>query len=341
LNEEPGTGAEGRRSADDARVTRRLLREGSKSFHAASLLLPRGVRSDAGAVYAWCRVADHAVDRSDDPARSLEEVRAGLERLYTGRARGPVERAFGETVFRKRIPRELPDAMVEGFEWDVAGRRYGTRAQVFDYCVRVGSTVGAMMTLVMERRDAATLAAACRLGVAMQLTNIARDVGEDARAGRVYLPIDALEEAGLDVDSWLAAPEPCERIRGVVRSLLDQADALYGAAWPGIRRLPAHCRPAIRAAALIYARIGRGIRRADCDSVTRRAWTGKAEKGALVARAIFSGGASWPGAGPGGGAEVVSLADERAAFLVAAVTGGTSGDVSEDAAAAAPGSGAR
>jgi phytoene synthase len=299
------------------------------------------VRADAGAVYAWCRVADHAVDRSDDPGRALEGVRAGLERLYTGRAQGPVERAFGETVFRKRIPRELPDAMVEGFEWDVAGRGYATRPQVFDYCVRVGSTVGAMMALVMERRDAETLTAACRLGVAMQLTNIARDVGEDARAGRVYLPMDALEDAGLDVDSWLAAPEPAEAVRGVVRSLLDDADALYSAAWPGIRRLPALCRPAIRAASLIYARIGRGIRRAQYDSVTRRAWTGKAEKAALVARALVSGGEAWPGAPAEIGAYVVSLADERAAFLVAAVTGGTAAAVAGNADGAVPGDRAR
>jgi phytoene synthase len=340
VTEEFAASAEARH-AGDARVTRRLLREGSKSFYAASLLLPRGVRADAGAVYAWCRVADHAVDRGDDPGRALEGVRAGLERLYTGRAQGPVERAFGETVFRKRIPRELPDAMVEGFEWDVAGRSYAARPQVFDYCVRVGSTVGAMMALVMERRDADTLTAACRLGVAMQLTNIARDVGEDARAGRVYLPMEALEDAGLDVESWLAAPEPTEAVRGAVRSLLDEADALYSAAWPGIRRLPALCRPAIRAAALIYARIGRGIRRAEYDSVTRRAWTGKAEKGALVARALVSGGEAWPGAATEVRADVVSLADERAAFLVAAVTGETSGAVSAATVTAAPGGGRR
>jgi hypothetical protein len=193
---------------DDRRTCQRLLREGSKSFYAASLLLPPRVRGDAGAVYAWCRVSDHAVDRTERPVEDLESVRVGLERTYVGRPEGPVERAFGDAVFRNRISRDIPEAMLEGFEWDVSGRRYETRADVIDYCVRVGSTVGAMMTIVMDRRDPDTLVAACRLGVAMQLTNIARDVGEDARTGRLYLPVDLLLDAGVDPESWLASPSP-------------------------------------------------------------------------------------------------------------------------------------
>jgi phytoene synthase len=306
---------------DDRRTCQRLLREGSKSFYAASLLLPPRVRGDAGAVYAWCRVSDHAVDRTERPVEALESVRVGLERTYVGRPEGPVERAFGDAVFRNRISRDIPEAMLEGFEWDVSGRRYETRADVIDYCVRVGSTVGAMMTIVMDRRDPDTLVAACRLGVAMQLTNIARDVGEDARTGRLYLPVDLLLDAGVDPESWLASPSPTAGIRSAVRNLLDDADRLYAAAWSGIEDLPARCRPAIRAAALVYAEIGRKIREAEYDTVTSRAWTGRADKARLLARSLGHRPGAWTRSERSDAdASCVALADRRAAFLVDAAT---------------------
>lgn len=308
--------------ADDRRACRRLLREGSKSFHAASLLLPRRERDDAGAVYAWCRVADHAVDQTDRPAEALESVRAGLERVYVGRPQGPVERAFADAVFRNRISRDIPEAMLEGFEWDATGRSYESRSQVVEYCVRVGSTVGAMMTIVMDRREPETLAAACRLGVAMQLTNIARDVGEDARAGRLYLPREALRAAGITPAEWLESPAPVDGIRGAVRALLDDADELYAAAWPGIEGLPARCRPAIRAAALVYAQIGQKVREADYDSVTARAWTAKTEKARLLARSFGHRPGAWKESRPSESKpSAVALADDRAAFLVDAAAG--------------------
>ena len=308
--------------AEDRRACRRLLREGSKSFYAASMLLPSRVRDDAGAVYGWCRVADHAVDRTDRPAEALESIRKGLERVYVGRPQGAVERAFADAVFRHRISLDIPEAMLEGFEWDVTGRRYEDLSEVIDYCVRVGSTVGAMMTTVMERRDPETLSAACRLGVAMQLTNIARDVGEDARTGRLYLPLDALKAEGIEPEEWLALPTAVDGIRAAVRSLLNDADDLYSSAWPGIEGLPPRCRPAIRAAALVYSEIGRKVREADCDSVTQRAWTGKVKKARLLARALAHRPGAWSRSGRADNeSPSVKLADTSALFLVEAVHG--------------------
>jgi phytoene synthase len=277
------------------------------------------VRDDAGAVYAWCRVADHAVDHSDEPAEALERVRAGLERIYTGNPDSPVERAFAEAALRNRISRDVPEAMLEGFQWDADGRVYGTMQEVLDYCARVGSTVGVMMSAVMESREPDTLIAACRLGAAMQLTNIARDVGEDARAGRVYLPRERLPD--VDIEAWLEVPVPVEPIRAAVRSLLEDANTLYAAAWPGIWTLPVRCRPAIRAAALVYADIGREIRTADYDSVNRRAWIPRARKGRLLLQALGGLRGAWVRSAAGSSEQrCVDMADRSAGFLVRAAS---------------------
>ena len=147
-----------------------------------------------------------------------------------------------------------------------------------------------MMCVLMRVRDADTLARACDLGVAMQLTNIARDVGEDARAGRVYLPLDWLEEAGIDLDLLLRDPLPTDALRAVVRKLLNAADRLYMRAEAGIAGLPRSARLGIYAASYIYAGIGREVRRAGCDSISTRAHTSKAQKIGWIAQATMSAG---------------------------------------------------
>lgn len=273
------------RRAADLAACRRLLAEGSKSFFAASLLLPARVRGPATALYAFCRLADDAVDR-DGGTATLARLADRLERAYGGRPLDhPVDRAFADMVACFQLPRALPDALLEGFAWDDAGRRYETLADLEAYAVRVAGSVGAMMAVLMGVRDATALARATDLGIAMQLTNIARDVGEDARAGRLYLPTAWLAEVGLDPDRFLAAPRPSPALSAVVRRLLAAADALYARADDGIAALPRDCRPAIRAARLIYAEIGREVVRAGCDSVSRRAVVSKRRKLALAGRA--------------------------------------------------------
>jgi phytoene synthase len=253
----------------------RILRAGSKSFHLASRLLPARVRAPTFALYAFCRHADDAVDdaSSDRAARAaVDALRARVDRVYAGRALDSlVERAFSSVVERFEIPRDIPDALVEGMEWDVLGRSYETPADVRAYGVRVAGTVGLMMTLVMGERAPDVLARACDLGVAMQLTNIARDVGEDARRGRIYLPSAWLDEAGVDREEFLTRPTATPALRKVVTRLLEEADVLYTRADEGIAHLPPDCRTAIRAARLVYAAIGDRIRRAGFDSVSRRA----------------------------------------------------------------------
>ncbi len=264
-----------------------MLRAGSRSFSLASLLLPRRVRDPAAALYAFCRVADDAVD--DDPRASdstIAELRARLDRAYAGTAEdSPIDRALAWAVRAHRIPRAPLDALLEGFAWDAEGRRYESLDDLYGYATRVAGTVGVMMTVLMGTRDEEVLARACDLGVAMQLTNIARDVGEDARRGRVYLPLAWLRAVGVEPDVLVRDRDPSPALRGVVARLLAEAEVLYRRADAGITRLPLDCRMAIRAARLVYAEIGRGVAGAGYDSVTRRAVVPRWRKLWLLARA--------------------------------------------------------
>lgn len=265
----------------------RLMRGGSKSFFAASRVLPVRVRAPAVALYAFCRVADDAVDLHPGDGSAVPRLLERLDRIYAGRPDADdADEAMACVVERFAIPRTLPAALIEGFEWDAAGRRYETLEQLLDYCARVAGTVGAMMALVMDTRSPQALARACELGCAMQLTNIARDVGEDARNGRLYLPRAWLREAGVDADAWLGQPVFDSRIASVVQRLLDAADGLYARAEHGVGALPRDCRPAIQAARLVYAEIGSEVKRAGLDSVSRRAVVGGRRKLVLMARAL-------------------------------------------------------
>jgi phytoene synthase len=273
------------RHADHA-ACRDAIRGGSKSFYAASMLLPEAVRRPAFGLYAFCRLADDAVDENLAKAAAVERLGERLESAYAGEPEDhPADRVFADLVRFYRIPREIPFALLEGLAWDSEGRRPTTLEDVRAYSARVAGTVGVMMTLLMRVRDPHALARACDLGVAMQLSNIARDVGEDARAGRLYLPLDWLSEAGLDADDFLAAPAPSPALAQVVARLLAEAERLYDGAREGVARLPPSCRPAIHAAAIIYREIGREVERRGHDSVTARARVGGARKLSLLAEA--------------------------------------------------------
>lgn len=275
-------------SAADMDACKKLLREGSKSFFAASLLLPKRVREPTVPVYAFCRVADDVVDEAED-SNAVASLRARLAAAYSGKPHdSPVDRAFADVARAHDLPREILEALIEGFAWDAEGKRYTTISDLHGYCARVASTVGVIMSVLMGTRDPVALARACDLGVAMQLTNIARDVGEDARNGRLYLPLEWLEEAKIDVDPFLARPVFSEKLGRVVARLLQHADGLYARSHAGIPMLPADCRASIHAASLIYSEIGRFVEKNQFDSVTTRAYVPLGRKLRLLLRALWS-----------------------------------------------------
>jgi phytoene synthase len=293
----------------------RLMRGGSHSFFVASRLLPRSAREAAVALYAFCRVADDAIDRPEpDPSNGigiaarhapagrgatsgpaaasgdrLSHLHRRLDAIYAGRAlEHPADRAFAHVVRAHALPIELPRALLEGFAWDLEGRRYRSIDAVEDYAARVAGTVGAMMARIMGASQPLVLARACELGLAMQLTNIARDVGEDARAGRLYLPLDWLDEEGVDADRFLREPCFSPALGRVVARLLAHADLLYAQADTAVVALPWSCRPAIAAAARVYAEIGREIERRRLDSVSQRAVVSTSRKLMRLASALAS-----------------------------------------------------
>ena len=264
------------------------LRAGSKTFSAAARFLPARLRAPVTVLYAFCRVADDAIDAQPDATEAtVEELRARLDRIFAGEPDDdPIDRALAVVVRDTKLPRAPLDAMLEGFAWDAAGRRYETLDDLYAYAARVAGTVGAMMTVLMGARAAQTLARACDLGVAMQLTNVARDVGEDAAQGRIYLPLVWMEEAGIDPDGWLQQPTHSTALGTVVERLLTHAELLYGRAERGIAELPRDCRTAIYAARLLYAAIDSAIARRRFDTVTCRARVPWWRKVLLLVRAL-------------------------------------------------------
>lgn len=271
----------------DLAQCRAAIRAGSHSFYAASTLLPAAFRDPALALYAFCRLADDAVDEGVHKSTAVTELYRRLDRAYAGRPENaPADRALAALIETYDMPRALPEALLEGLTWDAMGRRYDSLGDVRAYAARVAAAVGAMMCVLMGVRDRHTLARACDLGVAMQLTNIARDVGEDARAGRLYLPIDWFAGRGIDPETFLSAPMATNDIRDMVARLLAEAARLYRRADPGIRRLPFTARPGIFAARYCYNAIGRNLADLGHDSILHRAFTTKGQKMRLLGGAM-------------------------------------------------------
>ncbi len=251
------------------------------------------MRDPALALYAFCRLADDAVDEGADKRDAVLRLRDRLDLVYRGTPIDrPADRAFAAVVAGHDMPRALPEALLEGLAWDALGRRYATLSELRAYSARVASAVGAMMCVLMGVRDEHALARACDLGVAMQLTNIARDVGEDARAGRIYLPGEWLAAAGMAPEAIRAAPAADAALRDMVRRLLAEADRLYLRSEAGIAALPLAARPGIFAARHVYAAIGGAVRRRGCDSVAGRARTGRGRKAALMGLSVWRTGVS-------------------------------------------------
>ncbi|HYQ15447.1 MAG TPA: phytoene/squalene synthase family protein [Polyangiaceae bacterium] len=260
---------------------RAVIKKHSKSFALASVLLGPGLRDDASGLYAYCRRADDAVDlvAPELAGARVDQLRAELDDVYAGRSLSdPVLVEFQRLVFDKRIPRAYPQALLEGFEQDAAGQRYQTLRDLYQYCWCVAGSVGAMMCHVMGVRRERALLHGAHLGMAMQLTNICRDVAEDWQRGRLYLPTELAPELEA-VRSLPQIPERCVlACARAVRRLLAEAETLYRSGDAGLPLLAFRSRLAVATARGVYSAIGERILAQDADVRAGRAFVSEPRK---------------------------------------------------------------
>jgi len=245
--------------------SRAVLARHARSFRLASLFLPREAADEAAITYAFCRAADDMADEAPD----LDTARAallGLDAELTGAApASPFVAAYLDVARRRDIPVEAAQELLRGLESDLGLVRIADDRELVRYCYRVAGTVGLMMCGVLGVTADAARAPAVDLGLGMQITNICRDVLEDARRDRVYIPASRLARVGLTPDDLLdpALPRDLDRrarLASVVRDLLVIAEAAYTRAWHGMHHIPARPRLAIHVAAVLYRDIGRRLR---------------------------------------------------------------------------------
>ncbi|HMB39232.1 MAG TPA: phytoene/squalene synthase family protein [Wenzhouxiangellaceae bacterium] len=259
---------------------------GSKSFAAAARLFKPETRRDVMLLYTWCRHCDDLTDGQEfgrgrlqtASLESLERLRSDSLAALSNAPSGALPyQALAEVAARHPISPMLVEAHVKGFELDVAGWQPDTLDDTLQYSYHVAGSVGIMMALIMDVRDEITLYRACDLGLAFQLTNIARDVAEDALAGRCYLPAQWLDEADLTVPD-LSDEKCAEKVFPLVRRLVGEAEPYYQSAAIGIRALPRRAAWAIATARAVYRDIGQKIVRRGPDALGDRVFTGKGRK---------------------------------------------------------------
>jgi phytoene synthase len=245
----------------------------SRSFYLATSLLPAEKRSAIRALYAFCRTTDDLVDASQgDPQRALTTWRR-LALTHRPPFDNPVALAWAETRRRYRIPPIYAEQLIEGVTRDLKQKRYQTFEEVAAYAYGVASTVGLMSMHIIGFSGPQAVRYAIRLGVALQVTNMLRDVAEDYRMGRIYLPLEELADYGLD-EGDIAAGRVDERWRSFMRFQIARNRLLYAEAWPGIAMLNRDGRLAVAAAGELYRAILDDIEAHDYDVFSRRAHVG-------------------------------------------------------------------
>jgi 15-cis-phytoene synthase len=280
-------------SVDDAAQCRQIVRTHARTFWLASHFLSPEKRRSAYALYAFCRVADDLVDLASATSPSvtalrLDDYRRQLRDALDERPTGPVFRELHRAVRLHDVPPAVLHELLEGIARDCTPTRYATWPELYGYCEGVASTVGEMCTYVFGvaggddvRRTA--LAHARTLGIAMQLTNILRDVGEDARKGRCYLPDEDLAQFRLRREDVLRGVRHTDqRWRELMSFEIDRARALYASAMPGIALLAPDSQRCAMACAIGYSGILGAIEAIGYDTFATRARLGLGARAAVA-----------------------------------------------------------
>jgi len=279
-------------------AARLSIARGSKSFGMASTLFDRATRERAWLLYAWCRASDDLADGQEmghgmqivtDPAERLATIRGRTAAALAGEATGdPAYDGFGVVARECTIPPRLAQDLIDGFALDAADWRPRSEDDLFRYCYHVAGAVGVMMALVMgvSPDDEPTLDRACDLGLAFQLANIARDIGEDAAAGRCYLPVEWLVEMDIPPGEHMK-PAYRQRLAVLAQRLARMAADYETSARVGAAALPFRSAWAVLAAAGIYGDIAREVAKRGEHAWDHRVHTSKAAKLGWVAKAFW------------------------------------------------------
>lgn len=284
---QPTAQSTGSADTSDLAAAKAVLRHHGRTFHLASHLLGRVHAERAATLYAFCRHVDELADGAMDLASAQTALAAVSGALSTGQAKHSATRAMLALQRQLAMPAEPALALVDGVESDLGSVRLADEVALIGYAYRVAGTVGQMMCSVLDVDDPRAIPFAIDLGIAMQLTNIARDVGEDARMGRRYLPASWIGEVE---PAAIAAPDARLQaaLRDATQRLLVLADRYYVSGERGLGFLPGRARVGIYAAARMYRAIGGRIAAAGYRSWDRRAVVGSAAKAGHAARAILA-----------------------------------------------------
>jgi phytoene synthase len=274
------------------------IARGSKSFAAASKLFGHTTRERVWLLYAWCRKCDDMADGQDhggqmggiaDPQARLHAIRDLTSKAMNGETTGePAFDCLGIVARECGLTRKMADDVIEGFALDTVGWQPRHEHDLYRYCYHVAGAVGVMMAVVMgiASGDDDTLDRACDLGIAFQLANIARDIAEDGRAGRCYIPDDWLAQLDLEPGEHLR-PHNRKKLALMGRWLADETEQYEASAKVGAARLPFRARWAVLTAAGIYGDIARKVRAAGEHGWDRRIFTSRGEKLRWAARAFW------------------------------------------------------
>ena len=244
------------------RQSRQDIQKGSKSFSLASFFFSQQQKEAAWKLYSWCRYCDDVIDHAEslpEAQRQIEILIAKTKNCYLGKpaAEHPWP-AFYQVITDYNIPQKYPQDLLRGFRMDSLGANITNRDVLFDYCYCVAGAVGLMMCHIMGLNATTALQNAVDLGRAMQLTNIARDVHEDFKNHRVYLPTTWLQEFGLSKANFFE-PENRNLLSQVVYKLIEEAEKLYVSGLEGLRFLPLRSAWAVSIALHVYREIGEQV----------------------------------------------------------------------------------
>ena len=277
----------------------RTIAAGSKSFRFASQIFDLPTRERSWLLYAWCRACDDIVDGQDHGhnATTVDDAEARVAIIAEKTTAALAGRSVGDMPFdalrvvaaETRLPARFAHDLVTGFRLDAEDWRPRSEDDLYRYCYHVAGTVGCMMAVIMgvDPADDDTLDRACDLGLAFQLANIARDIEEDDRIGRCYLPDEWLAEMDIPPGQHMKPPFR-DRLVVLARRLADRAALHEASARVGAAKLPPRARWAVLAAAGIYGDIAREVAKRGAHAWDHRVTTSKGAKLAWVAKAAVA-----------------------------------------------------